>query len=57
MSNNPKITDDEFQFIALAIDYWQDKEEMINPSIDYVVDVPELIQKLYDLSDMTSNDS
>jgi len=54
MSNNPKITDDEFQFIALAVEYWQEKEELINPSIDYVVDVPKLIQKL---SDMTSNDS
>ena len=54
MSNNPKITDDEFQFVALAIEYWQEKEELINPSIDYVVDVPKLIQKL---SDMTSNDS
>ena len=50
----PKITDDEFQFIALAIEYWQEKEELINPSIDYVVDVPKLIQKL---SDMASNNS
>ena len=54
MTNNPKITDDEFQFVALAIEYWQEKEELINPSIDYVVDLPKLIQKL---SDMTSNNS
>ena len=54
MTNDPKLTKDELQFIILAIEYWQEKEELINPSIDYVVDVPKLIQKL---SDMTSNNS
>ena len=44
--NRSKLTDDELQFIILAIEYWQDKEELINPSIDYVVDVNILIEKL-----------
>ena len=44
--NRSKLTDDELQFIILAIEYWQDKEELINPSIDYVVDVNRLIEKL-----------
>ena len=46
--NQSKLTDDELQFIILAIEYWQDKEELINPSIDYVVDVNRLIEKLED---------
>ena len=33
---------------------WQEKEELINPSIDYVVNVCRLIEKL---SDMTLDDS
>ena len=54
MINDPVITNDELQFIILAIEYWQEKEELINPSIDYVVNVCRLIEKL---SDMTLDNS
>ena len=54
MTNDPKLTKDELQFTILAIEYWQEKEELINPSIDYVVNVCRLIEKL---SDMTLNNS
>ena len=54
MINDPEITNDELQFIILAIEYWQEKEELINPSIDYVVNVCRLIEKL---SDMTLDNS
>ena len=54
MTNDPKLTKDELQFTILAIEYWQEKEELINPSIDYVVNVCRLIEKL---SDMTLDNS
>ncbi len=54
MTNDPKLTNDELQFIILAIEYWQEKEELFNPSIDYVVNVCRLIEKL---SDITLDDS
>ena len=40
------MTDDEFTFLEMAVEYWQDKEELINPSIDYVVDPTELLERL-----------
>lgn len=40
------ITLDEFNFLEMAVEYWQDKEELINPSIDYVVDPAELLERL-----------
>ena len=32
------LTQDEYDFLEMAIDNWQDQEELINPSIDYDVD-------------------
>ena len=40
------ISKDEFTFLEMAVEYWQDKEELINPSIDYVVDPTELLERL-----------
>ena len=40
------MTEDEFIFLEMAVEYWQDKEELINPSIDYVVDPTELLERL-----------
>ena len=40
------MTDDEFTFLEMAVEYWQDKEELINPSIDYVDDPTELLERL-----------
>ena len=40
------LTEDEFSFLEMAIDNWQDKEELINPSVDYVVDPTELLNRL-----------
>ena len=40
------ISKDEFTFLKMAVEYWQDKEELINPSIDYVVDPTELLERL-----------
>ena len=31
------LTEDEFTFLEMSIEYWQDKEELYNPSVDYVV--------------------
>ena len=40
------LTQDEYDFLEMAINEWQDQEELINPSIDYDVDPLELLQKL-----------
>jgi hypothetical protein len=40
------LTQDQYDFLEMAISNWQDKEELINPSIDYDVDPLELLQKL-----------
>ena len=40
------LTEDEFTFLEMSIEYWQDKEELINPSVDYVVDPTELLERL-----------
>ena len=40
------LTQDEYNFLEMAINEWQDQEELINPSIDYDVDPLELLQKL-----------
>mgnify|MGYP003144629920 CR=1 FL=1 len=47
---NNYITEDEFTFLDMAVEYWQDKEELINPSIDYVVDPTELLERLGNIS-------
>ena len=43
------LTQDEYDFLEMAINEWQDKEELINPSIDYVVDPLELLDRLEDI--------
>jgi len=40
------LTQDQYNFLEMAINNWQDQEELINPSIDYDVDPLELLQKL-----------
>ena len=40
------LTQDQYNFLEMAINNWQDKEELINPSIDYDVDPSELLEKL-----------
>ena len=40
------LTEDEFSFLEMSIEYWQDKEELYNPSVDYVVDPTELLERL-----------
>ena len=40
------LTEDEFTFLEMSIEYWQDKEELINPSEDYDVDPTELLERL-----------
>ena len=40
------LTEDEFSFLEMAIDNWQDQEELINPSEDYDVDPTELLERL-----------
>ena len=40
------LTEDEFTFLEMSIEYWQDKEELYNPSVDYVVDPTELLERL-----------
>ena len=40
------LTEDEFTFLEMSIEYWQDKEELINPSEDYDVDPTELLNRL-----------
>ena len=40
------LTQDEYDFLEMAINEWQDQEELINPSIDYDVDPSELLEKL-----------
>ena len=40
------LTQDEFDFLEMAINEWQDQEELINPSIDYDVDPSELLDRL-----------
>ena len=40
------LTQDQYDFLEMAINDWQDKEELINPSIDYDVDPSELLEKL-----------
>ena len=40
------LTQDQYDFLEMAISNWQDKEELINPSIDYDVDPSELLEKL-----------
>ena len=40
------LTQDQYDFLEMAIDNWQDQEELINPSIDYDVDPSELLEKL-----------
>ena len=40
------LTEDEFSFLEMSIEYWQDKEELINPSEDYDVDPTELLERL-----------
>ena len=41
-----QLTEDEFTFLEMSIEYWQDKEELINPSVDYDVDPTELLERL-----------
>jgi hypothetical protein len=43
------LTQDEYDFLEMAINDWQDKEELINPSIDYDVDPSELLDRLEDI--------
>jgi len=43
------LTQDEYDFLEMAIDNWQDQEELINPSIDYDVDPSELLDRLEDI--------
>ena len=40
------LTEDEFSFLEMSIEYWQDKEELINPSVDYDVNPTELLNRL-----------
>ena len=40
------LTEDEFSFLEMSIEYWQDKEELYNPSVDYDVDPTELLERL-----------
>ena len=40
------LTEDEFSFLEMSIEYWQDKEKLINPSVDYDVDPTELLNRL-----------
>ena len=40
------LTEDEFTFLEMSIEYWQDKEELYNPSVDYVVDPTKLLTRL-----------
>ena len=40
------LTEDEFSFLEMSIEYWQDKEELINPSVDYNVNPTELLNRL-----------
>ena len=40
------LTQDEYDFLEMAIDNWQDQEELINPSEDYDVDPTELLERL-----------
>ena len=40
------LTQDQYNFLEMAINNWQDQEELINPSIDYDVDPSELLEKL-----------
>ena len=43
------LTQDEYDFLEMAINEWQDQEELINPSIDYDVDPSELLNRLEDI--------
>ena len=43
------LTQDEYDFLEMAINEWQDQEELINPSIDYDVDPSELLDRLEDI--------
>ena len=40
------LTEDEFSFLEMSNEYWQDKEELINPSVDYNVNPTELLNRL-----------
>jgi len=40
------LTEDEFTFLEMSIEYWQDKEELINPSVDYDVNPTDLLNRL-----------
>jgi len=40
------LTEDEFSFLEMSIEYWQDKEELINPSVDYDVNPADLLNRL-----------
>jgi len=40
------LTEDEFSFLEMSIEYWQDKEELINPSEDYDINPTELLNRL-----------
>ena len=40
------LTEDEFTFLEMSIEYWQDKEELINPSVEYDVNPTELLNRL-----------
>ena len=40
------LTEDEYSFLEMSIEYWQDKEELYNPSVDYVVDPTDLLNRL-----------
>ena len=40
------LTEDEFSFLEMSIEYWQDKEELINPSVDYDVNPTDLLNRL-----------
>ena len=40
------LTEDEFTFLEMSIEYWQDKEKLINPSVDYDVNPTELLNRL-----------
>ena len=51
------LTEDEFSFLEMSIEYWQDKEELYNPSVDYVVDPTELLNRLENIVLTSKEDS
>ena len=51
------LTEDEFSFLEMSIEYWQDKEELINPSVDYNVNPTELLNRLENIVLIPQEDS